>query len=121
MTMAKAAAQQAPAIDTALLAKLTGGLSDRKTIAKIGSDIGHLYSEFLPDIFHSETGIAIDVEYVSSESGLMTDLIANVGGNVAVADCSLRNWCPNFMMTIGNGFVIALMERMLGASPYMIG
>ena len=93
----------------------------RKTIAKVGSDIGHLYSEFLPDIFHSETGIAIDVEYVSSESGLMTDLIANVGSNVAVADCSLRNWCPNFMMTVGNGFVIALMERMLGASPDMIG
>lgn len=49
--MAKAAAQRAPAIDTALLAQLTGGLSDRKTIARIGSDIGHLYSEFLPDIF----------------------------------------------------------------------
>lgn len=58
---------------------------------------------------------------MSPESGLMTDLIANVGSNVAVADCSLRNWCPNFMMTVGNGFVIALMERMLGASPDMIG
>ncbi|MFS8121794.1 FliM/FliN family flagellar motor switch protein [Rhizobium sp. BR 250] len=121
MTMAKAAAQKAPVIDTALLAKLTGGLSDRRTIARIGSDIGHLYSEFLPDIFHSETGIAIDVEYVGSESGLMTDLIANAGQNVSVADCSLRNWCPNFMMTVGNGFVIALMERMLGASPDTIG
>lgn len=119
--MAKAAAQKAPAIDSALLAKLTGGLTDRKTIAKIGHDIGHLYSEFLPDIFHSETGIAIEVEYVGSESGLMTDLIANVGANVAVADCSLRNWCPNFMMTVGNGFVIALMERMLGAAPDAIG
>ncbi|HCD83930.1 MAG TPA: flagellar motor switch protein FliM, partial [Agrobacterium sp.] len=119
--MAKAAAQKAPAIDTALLAKLTGGLSDRKTIAKIGSDIGHLYGEFLPDIFHSETGIAIDVEYIGSESGLMTDLIANAGQNVSVADCSLRNWCPNFMMTVGNGFVIALMERMLGAAPETIG
>ncbi|MBO9655942.1 MAG: flagellar motor switch protein FliM [Agrobacterium tumefaciens] len=121
MTMVKAAAQKAPAIDTALLAKLTGGLSDRRTIARIGADIGHLYSEFLPDIFHSETGIAIDVEYVGSESGLMTDLIANAGQNVSVADCSLRNWCPNFMMTVGNGFVIALMERMLGASPDTIG
>ena len=119
--MAKAAAQRAPAIDTALLAQLTGGLSDRKTIARIGSDIGHLYSEFLPDIFHSETGIAIDVEYIGSESGLMTDLIANIGGNFSVADCSLRNWCPNFMMAVGNGFVIALMERMLGAAADTIG
>ncbi|MDZ7925679.1 MAG: FliM/FliN family flagellar motor switch protein [Agrobacterium sp.] len=121
MTMAKAAQQRAPAIDTSLLAKLTGGLSDRKTIAKVGSDIGHLYSEFLPDIFHSETGIAIDVEYIGSESGLMTDLIANIGGNFSVADCSLRNWCPNFMMAVGNGFVIALMERMLGAAADTIG
>lgn len=119
--MAKAAQQRAPAIDTSLLAKLTGGLSDRKTIAKVGSDIGHLYSEFLPDIFHSETGIAIDVEYIGSESGLMTDLIANIGGNFSVADCSLRNWCPNFMMAVGNGFVIALMERMLGAAADTIG
>lgn len=119
--MAEAAIQRAPAIDTALLAKLTGGLSDRRTIAKIGADIGHLYSEFLPDIFHSETGIAIDVEYVGSESGLMTDLIANIGQNFSVADCSLRNWCPNFMMAVGNGFVIALMERMLGAAPDTIG
>lgn len=119
--MAKAAQQRAPVIDTSLLAKLTGGLSDRKTIAKVGSDIGHLYSEFLPDIFHSETGIAIDVEYIGSESGLMTDLIANIGGNFSVADCSLRNWCPNFMMAVGNGFVIALMERMLGAAADTIG
>ncbi len=119
--MAKAAQQRAPVIDTSLLAKLTGGLSDRKTIAKVGSDIGHLYSEFLPDIFHSETGIAIDVEYIGSESGLMTDLIANIGGNFSVADCSLRNWCPNFMMAVGNGFVIALMERMLGAAADSIG
>ncbi|WP_425627436.1 FliM/FliN family flagellar motor switch protein [Agrobacterium tumefaciens] len=121
MTMAKAAQQRAPVIDTSLLAKLTGGLSDRKTIAKVGSDIGHLYSEFLPDIFHSETGIAIDVEYIGSELGLMTDLIANIGGNFSVADCSLRNWCPNFMMAVGNGFVIALMERMLGAAADTIG
>ncbi len=119
--MAKAAQQRAPVIDTSLLAKLTGGLSDRKTIAKVGSDIGHLYSEFLPDIFHSETGIAIDVEYIGSRSGLMTDLIANIGGNFSVADCSLRNWCPNFMMAVGNGFVIALMERMLGAAADTIG
>lgn len=119
--MAKAAQQRAPVIDTSLLAKLTGGLSDRKTIAKVGSDIGHLYTEFLPDIFHSETGIAIDVEYIGSESGLTTDLIANIGGNFSVADCSLRNWCPNFMMAVGNGFVIALMERMLGAAADTIG
>lgn len=104
-------------MDPALLAKLTGGLGDSKTIAKIGTDIGQLYSAFLPDLFHSETGISIDVEYVGSESGLMTDLIATLGKNFVVSDCSLRNWCGNFMMGAGNAFVMALMERMLGAAP----
>lgn len=104
-------------MEPAVLAKLTGGLGDSKSIARIGADIGQLYGAFLPDIFHSETGIDIDVDYTGCQSGLMTDLIAAVGTDFAVADCSLRNWCPNFMLGVGNGFIMALMERMLGAAP----
>ncbi len=116
--MANAAEQTIPvAMESSLLAKLTGGLGDSKTIGKIGTDIGQLYSAFLPDIFHSETGISIDVEYAGCESGLMTDLIQKLSRDFAVADCSLRNWCSNFMLGIGNGFIMALMERMLGAAP----
>jgi flagellar motor switch protein FliM len=115
--MAKLANSKPPAIDPALLAKLTGGLGDAKTLAKIGADIGQLYCEFLPDIFHSETGIDIHVEYAGIESGLMTELIHGFGPDFAMADCSLRNWSPNFMVASGNIFIIALMERMLGALP----
>jgi flagellar motor switch protein FliM len=117
MTMATAAQHTPTTIDTSLLAKLTGGLGDRKTIAKIGADIGQLYCDFFPDIFHSETGIVVELEYDRCESGLMTDLIAKLGPDFAVADCSLRNWCSNFMIGTGNSFVMALMERMLGAAP----
>ena len=74
-------AQTSPApLDRALLAKLTGGLGDRKTIEKISGEFGNLYAEFLPDVFHSETGISIDVSYVGCTSGLMSDLTIDPGG-----------------------------------------
>lgn len=115
--MANAAQTHAPTMDPALLAKLTGGLGDSKKVGKIGAEIGQIYSNFLPDIFHSETGIAIEVDYIGCQSGLMTDLIQQLGKDFAVADCSLRNWCPNFMLATGTAFIMALMERMLGAAP----
>ncbi len=109
-----------PSMDHALLAKLTGGLGDRATIEKISGDFGTLYAEFLPDVFQSETGIAITVSYAGCKSGLMTDLIADLGDTFALADGSLRNWSPNFTLACGNSFVIGLMEMMLGAEAESI-
>lgn len=109
------AASHAPAMEHSLLAKLTGGLGDRQTVEKICSDFGQLYSSFLPDVFHSETGIAIQVGYVGCESGLMTELVADLGDTFSFVNGSLRNWSPNFVLACGNGFVISLMELMLGA------
>ena len=114
-------AQTSPApLDRALLAKLTGGLGDRKTIEKISGEFGNLYAEFLPDVFHSETGISIDVSYVGCTSGLMSDLTSELGESFALADGALRGWCANFVLACGNSFAIALMERMLGALPETI-
>lgn len=114
-------AQTSPVpMDRALLAKLTGGLGDRKTIEKISSEFGHLYCDFLPDVFQSETSIPISVTYVGCTSGLMSDLVSELGENFALADCGLRNWSPNFVLGCGNSFIIALMERMLGALPETI-
>jgi flagellar motor switch protein FliM len=120
MTMVTDAAAGATTMDHALLAKLTGGLGDRATIEKIGADFGMLYGEFLPDVFHSETGINVTVSYVGCSSGLTSDLIAGLGETFALSDGSLRNWCPNFVLACGNSFVIALMETMLGAEPSSI-
>jgi flagellar motor switch protein FliM len=108
-------------MDLALLAKLTGGLGDHKTVEKICADFGVLYTEFLPDVFQSETGIGIEVSYVGFQSGLMQDLIVSLGDTVCLVDGSLRNWCPNFVLACGNSFIIGLMERMLGADPAMVG
>lgn len=113
--MSDEAIDTAPVMDRALLAMLTGGLGDKKTLAKLCSDFGVLYSEFLPDIIHSETGLTISVHYNGHETGLMNDLVADLGDNVTVAETSLRNWSPRFYLACGNSFVITLMENLLGA------
>ncbi|PZU84396.1 MAG: flagellar motor switch protein FliM [Shinella sp.] len=120
MTMAEAKTKAAPAMDHALLSRLTGALGDKKTVEKLCADFGNLYSEFLPDIFHSETGLDMQVHYKGHESGLMNDVIADLGDNVVLADTSLRNWSPGFVLGCNNSFIITLMENLLGALPETI-
>ena len=72
--MTEALTETAPRMDRALLAKLTGGLGDSKTLQRLCADFGQLYVEFLPDVFHSETGLTMQVHYNGHESGLMTSL-----------------------------------------------
>jgi flagellar motor switch protein FliM len=118
--MTDAVTENAPGLDRALLAKLTGGLGDSKTLQRLCADFGQLYVEFLPDVFHSETGLSTQVHYNGHESGLLTDLIADLGDNVSFSDGQLRNWSPNFVLACGNSFVITLMENLLGALPETI-
>lgn len=120
MTMSETGQTDIKPMDPALLARLTGGLGDMKTVEKLCQDFGNLYGEFLPDVFHSETNLTIEVSYLGFKSGLMRDLVASLGDNFVLADTSLRNWSPNFIMACGNGFVITLMERLLGAMPEFI-
>ncbi|MDI7863390.1 FliM/FliN family flagellar motor switch protein [Rhizobiaceae bacterium n13] len=116
-TRTTAPTAQVPAMDRALHAMLTGSLGDKATVAKLAAQFGELYCEFLPDVFKSETGLEIQVRYNGCETGLMNDLIADLGDNMALADGSLRNWSPGFTLACGNGFVITLMENLLGAEP----
>jgi len=104
-------------VDPVLFAKLTGGLGDQATLTKLGTAFGQVYAEFLPDIIKSETGIEVSVGYAGYRSGLMNDLIAGLGGNYALVNGSLRNWAPKFVLGCGSGFVMSLMEHMLGAKP----
>lgn len=109
-------AMNAPAIEPALLARLTGGLGDRRTVEKLCSDFGLLYSEFLPDVFHSETGLTVEVNYLGHETGETNDLIGDLGDAYVLTTGALRNWSPRFYLACGNTFVIALMEHLLGAA-----
>lgn len=119
--MTEVSAQTKNAMNRALLARLTGNLGDKKTLTRLCNDFGQLYTEFLPDVFHSETNLNVKVGYVGCETGLMGDLIAGLGEDVAISNVSLRNWSPHFIITCGNGFIITLMENLLGAMPDAVG
>ena len=101
--------------DRKLLARMTGALGDNKTIGKLCSDLGHVFAEFLPDIFQNETGLDIDIGYAGFDTGLKSELIANLGNGVALCDTSLRNWCPDFVISCDSPVIITLMEILLGA------
>ncbi|PDT03185.1 FliM/FliN family flagellar motor switch protein [Rhizobium chutanense] len=115
MTMSNASHDK-PAMDPALLAKLTGGLGDRGRVAKICSSFGEIYSEFFPDVIKSETGLEVTVNYLGCEIGYKNHLIDDLSANVTLVDATLRNWSQNITLACGNGFVITLMEHLLGAT-----
>lgn len=115
MTMSNASHDK-PAMDPALLAKLTGGLGDRGGVAKICSSFGEIYSEFFPDVIKSETGLDVTVNYLGCEIGYKNHLIEDLSANVTLVDATLRNWSQNITLACGNGFVITLMEHLLGAT-----
>ena len=71
--------------DRKLLARMTGALGDTKTISKLCGELGHVFAEFLPDIFQNETGLAIEIGYAGFDTGLKSELIANLGNGVALS------------------------------------
>lgn len=118
--MSQQSTHQGQAMDPVLFAKLTGGLGDPATLAKLGTAFGQVYAEFLPDIIKSETGLEVSIGYAGCRSGQMSNLIAGIGSNCALVNGSLRNWTPKFVLGCGTGFVMTLMEHMLGALPETI-
>lgn len=117
MTSNNQASQARPAMERALLARLTGSLGDQKTLERLAQDFGTLYQSFLPDVLQSELGLSVEVIFAGYRSGLMSELVGRLGDNVVLADATLRNWCPKFVIACDNAFVITLMENMLGATP----
>lgn len=109
--------QTAHTMDRTLFAKLTGNLGDEAMLAKLGTAFSQVYAEFLPDIIKNETGLDSSIAYAGCQSGRMKDLVAGLGGNHALVNGSLRNWAPKFMLGCGAGFIMTLMEHMLGARP----
>ncbi|NLR98952.1 flagellar motor switch protein FliM [Rhizobium sp. P38BS-XIX] len=115
--MSQQSAHKAQTMDRTLFAKLTGNLGDEATLAKLGTAFAQVYAEFLPDIIKTETGLDIGIAYAGCQSGLMKDLLTGLGGSHALVNGSLRNWAPKFVLGCGAGFIMTLMEHMLGARP----
>jgi flagellar motor switch protein FliM len=107
-------------MDPALLAKLTGGLGDKGRVAKLCSSFSDIYSEFLPDIMKSETGLDVTVGYLGCEIGYKNHLIDDLSSNMTLVDATLRNWSQNITIACGNSFIITLMEHLLGAAAETI-
>ncbi len=103
------------AFDRRLLARMTGKLGDDQTVGKLAEELGQVFSEFLPDILHSETQQDITITYAGFETGLKQRLIAGLGDGVALCTVGLRNWCPDFVLSIDSPAIIALVEMLLGA------
>lgn len=104
-----------PKMDDVVLARLTGGLGDKKMLARRGAEIGNLYAALLADMFRAEAGLEVEVAYSDSQSGLMHDLVSGLDEFCCVARGGLRNWCPDFVLACGNDLPIAVMAKMLGA------
>jgi flagellar motor switch protein FliM len=120
MTEETQTVETAKTLDPVLLARMTGELGDQETVGKFGVELAAVYTEFLPDVFHSETGFDIEVTYGGISTGVKEDLIAGLGETVALCDASLRGWCPDFTLACGNTFVMTLVEALLGAEPKTI-
>lgn len=106
---------QTHTLDHVVLARLTGRLGDTETVRRLAADVANLYVELLSDILHDETGQSVAVRYINCESALMTDLVSQIGDEYTLADVSLRNWCPNFLIACHNSLPITLMAHLLGA------
>ncbi|KAA1185902.1 flagellar motor switch protein FliM [Rhizobium tropici] len=113
--MSQQSAYKAQTMDRTLFARLTGNLGDQAALAKLGAAFTQVYAEFLPDIIKNETGLDINIAYAGCQSGPMNDLIGGLGGSHALINGSLRNWAPKFILGCGAGFIMTLMEHMLGA------
>ncbi|HWU61389.1 MAG TPA: FliM/FliN family flagellar motor switch protein [Ensifer sp.] len=119
--MAEAIETTSPAtLDPILLARMTGELGDAASLERICSELTAAYIEYLPDIFHSETGYKIEIRFGALKTGLKQELLAELGETVALCDAALRGWCPEFTMGCGSAFVMTLVEAMLGAPPELI-
>ncbi|MCG5477280.1 MAG: FliM/FliN family flagellar motor switch protein [Sinorhizobium fredii] len=105
------------AFDRKLLARMTGALGDDKTIGRTALELGHVFSERLPEMLKQETGRDIAIGYAGVKMGLRNELIADLGQAVLLGDVSLRNWCADFHIGCDSPVLIALVEALLGAEP----
>ncbi|MCF3639585.1 FliM/FliN family flagellar motor switch protein [Rhizobium sp. TRM95111] len=105
-----------PTFDPTVLARLTGQLGDRESVSRLCAKLGEVFAEFLPDLFESELGLDVAVSYAGFETGRYGALISGLGGAMALSDCELRDWSPQFTLICDSPFIITLVENMLGAA-----
>jgi flagellar motor switch protein FliM len=104
-------------IDPKLLAILTGDLGDNSRIGKTCSELGSVFSAFLPDLIETETNLKFSFAYEYCETGLKDDLIGDIDDFIVLLDGSLKNWCTDFTIAIPSQVIVAMVECLLGGDP----
>lgn len=104
-------------IDPKLLAILTGDLGDNSRIGKTCSELGAVFSAFLPDLIESETNLKFSFAYEYCETGLKDDLIGDLDDFIVLLDGSLKNWCTDFTIAVPSQVIVAMVECLLGGDP----
>jgi flagellar motor switch protein FliM len=103
-----------PGIDPRLKALLTGELGSKHAMGKVCADLGHILSEFLPDLIESETRLRYTFVYEGFDTGFKNDLIADLDEFMVLSDASLKNWCPDFTIACSCGAIVAMVECLMG-------
>ena len=101
-------------MDPKLLAIMTGELGNNSRIGKTCSDLGAVFSSFLPDLIETETNLKFAFAYEHCETGLKDDLIAELDDYMVLVDGSLKNWCTDFAIAIPSQVIVAMVECLLG-------
>lgn len=101
-------------MDPKLLAILTGDLGDNSRIGKTCSELGSVFSAFLPDLIETETNLKFSFAYEYCETGLKDDLIGDLDDFMVLLDGSLKNWCTDFTIAIPAQVIVAMVECLLG-------
>jgi flagellar motor switch protein FliM len=101
-------------IDPKLLAILTGDLGDNSRIGRTCSELGSVFSAFLPDLIETETNLKFSFAYEYCETGLKDDLIGDLDDFMVLIDGSLKNWCTDFTIAIPSQVIVAMVECLLG-------
>lgn len=104
-------------IDPKLLAIMTGELGYNAKIGKICSDLGAVFTAFLPDLIETETNLKFAFAYEHCETGLKDDLIADLDDYMVLIDGSLKNWCDDFTIACPAQVIVAMVECLLGGDP----
>ncbi|WP_157928743.1 FliM/FliN family flagellar motor switch protein [Pararhizobium haloflavum] len=105
-----------PRIDARLLARMTGQLGDRKTIAGIVTAIGEAICAPLTQKIFQATAIKLDCSLAGATEGTRAEMAAPFDGKSALCETTLTEWSDDVVLACDGGLVIAATERLLGGT-----
>jgi len=104
----------APAIDTTLLARMTGQSGDRRTLEAVCLPMAERITPMFEKAASKAMGFPITAAFSDFDTGTWAELSEGMSEHPAVRIAAIDDWCDFFLLATDNVFVIALLEGMLG-------